>query len=211
MKLRLCPALLLGLLTLNASPTRADEPELPPLTAATYRPHWEISLAAQLAYGIQGRRCVREASDLIACSALALVAFEFAPRYRFERVSLGAVAQLGKGDAFSLLRLGAEARYHPLDAIDVDPWLGADAGAAVLTDTLRANELGRAESFVTAAPALGVSLGIDFAIGETVSLGICTRLLWLALGDDDRFDRKPSYDHQLLFSGGIAGTYRFEP
>lgn len=196
---------------IEAGAASAQEPELPPV-AATFRPHWEVGIAAQLMYGIEGARCTRVASDVVGCSELAMFTFEFAPRYRFRDFSLGAVTQLGKGDSVSLLRLGAEARYQPVDTVDVEPWLGADAGAAVLIDALPTDELGPAKSFVTVAPALGISLGVDFALGETVSLGISTRLLWLALGArDSEFERKPSYDDQVVLSGGIVGTYRFEP
>lgn len=200
-----------SLFAIGAGVATAQAPDLQP-SAASFRPHWEIGIAAQLAYGIEGSRCRREASDVIGCSELGMFTFEFAPRYRFRRFSLGALTQLGRGDSMSELHVGAEARLRPVDTVDVEPWVGANAGAAFLFDTLPMDELGPAKSFVTVAPALGLSLGLDFALGETVSLGVSTRLLWLVFGArDGQFDRKPSYDDQLVASFGIVGTYRFEP
>ena len=190
---------------------RAHEADLP-LVAAPFEPRWEVSLAAQIGINIAGERCVGNGSDVVGCTGLGLIAFEFAPRYRFRHVSVGGFAQLGKGSDANLLRFGAEARYLPLDTVDVEPWIGADLGAALLIDSLPMNADGPADTFVTAAPALGVSAGLEFAAGETVSFGVSARLFWLAIGRDSVLDvaREPHYEHPLMLTGGIVGTFRFD-
>jgi hypothetical protein len=204
-------SLLLMWTVFTALPVAAQSGEPPPLLANTFGARWEVGLAAQLGYGVSGRRCERLESDVIGCSELGLIAFEFTPRYRFEpEWSIGGLAQLGKGDAFSLLRFGAEARFHPLGPADVEPSLGLDAGAAILIDALPMSELGSAETFTTVAPAFGASAGVDMALGESVSVGLIVRLVLVPLGQrDDIFSREPSYDTQLLFSAGLSGVYRF--
>ena len=202
---------LLGLLCwlTAAGSAQAQDAELQP-AAAPFLPRWEVSVAAQLGFSIEGDRCLWNGSDVFACSRVGFIAFEFAPRYRFRHLSVGAVAQLGKGDELSLLHFGAEARFLPLDTVDVEPWIGVDAGAALLIDALPMDEFRASESFVTVAPAFGASAGLEFAVGETVSFGVIARLLWLALGTQaEVFQKKPGYNSQLALNGGIVGTYRF--
>jgi len=196
---------------LGSSVGAAQELQHPPLMAAKFRPRAEVRLAAELAYAVEGERCARTADDVIGCTSLAFVGFEISPRYRLaERFSLGVLARFGVGDSSNVVQLAAEARVHWLGDAPIDPSLGLDAGAALAVDSVPQNELGDSESFVRAAPAFGASAAIDFAIGETVSLGLLMRATLLAFGTrPEPESRRPSYDTQVVFSGGVEGVYRF--
>jgi hypothetical protein len=128
-----------------------------------------------------------------------------------ELFSLGLLARFGVGDYSNVVQLAAEARVHWLGDAPIDPSLGLDAGAALVVDSVPQNELGESDSFVRAAPAFGASAALDFAIGETVSLGLLVRATILAFGTrSEPESRRPSYDTQLVFSAGAEGVYRFD-
>jgi hypothetical protein len=197
--------------SLGSSVVAAQELHAPPLLAAAFRPRAEVRLAAELAYAVEGERCARTADDVVECTGLAFVGFEISPRYRLmELFSLGLLARFGVGDSSNLVQLAAEARVHWLGDAPIDPSLGLDAGAALTIDSVPRNELGGADSFVRAAPAFGASAALDFAIGEAVSLGLLVRATILAFGTrSEPESRRPSYDTQVVFSGGAQGVYRF--
>jgi hypothetical protein len=173
--------------------------------------HFEIGLSVQLAYAVAGDRCAQTQSDVISCTGLAFFTFEFTPRYRLTRAwSLGVLAMLGTGDSSNMLRIGAEGQLHLLGDGPVDPTLGLDAGAAFLFDSVPADELGPAESFTSAAPAFGASAGVDFALGETVRLGLGVRFVLVPFGQRETlFSRQPSYDTLAMLSAGLTALYRF--
>jgi hypothetical protein len=191
---------------LFAAPALAEEAERP------FAPHLEFGLGAGFALGVAGEHCTRVASDVVDCSSLSFIAFEVTPRWRLTPLfSLGVTGQLGRSDRSNMLRFGAEARYHPLgDSHEIDPSLGIDAGAVVMFDTVPRDEFGTAETFSNAAPSFGASAGLDFALGESVSLGVGARLALLAFGGNaSPLSRRPSYSTQLIFSAGLVGTFRF--
>lgn len=194
-----------------ASSAAAQDVAPPPATDGKYAGHFEIGLAVQLAYAVEGDRCAQTQSDVISCTALAFFTFEFTPRYRLTpQWSLGVLAMLGTGDSTNLLRVGAEAQLHLLGDGAVDPTLGLDAGVAFLFDSVPADELGPETSFVTTAPAFGASAGIDFALAETVRLGLAVRFVLVPFEQrEDLFSREPSYDSLALLSAGITALYRF--
>lgn len=194
-----------------ASTAAAQDVEAPPAPEVAYADHFEIGLSVQLAYGIEGDRCAQTQSDVITCTGLGFFTFEFTPRYRLTRLwSLGVLAMLGTGDSTNMLRVGAEGRLHLQGDSVVDPVLGLDAGAAFLFDSVPADELGPEATFMTAAPAFGASAGVDFALAETVRLGLGVRFVLVPFGQpEDRFSREPSYETLMLLSAGITGLYRF--
>ena len=199
---------LLGASLLLLVPTSAaahEEYEPPPPEGRPFRPHLEASIAAQYALAVVGDRCARESEDVVGCTSIGLWAFDFAARFRLApQWALGGLAQLGKGDATALIRVGAEARFHPLTSTVLDPWFGIDAGAAFLLDNVGS------DSYTTAAPAFGASAGLDLTASESVSLGLLVRLVVLPMADPGTtFERRPRYDTQLLLSVGLSATYRW--
>jgi hypothetical protein len=198
------------LLLVSAS-AAAHEYEPPPAEDGPFRSHMEASIAAQFAAAVAGDRCSREQSDVVGCTSIAMFAFDFAARLRIApQWSLGGLAQFGKHSATALIRIGAEGRFHALGSKPVDLSFGVDAGAAFLLDNVPTSELGEAESFTTSAPAFGASAGLDFALSENVSFGLLVRLLLLPMGTSaESFERRPSYDTQLLLSAGLSAGYRW--
>lgn len=211
MKARISLAAVGVVLLLDSSVVAGQELEDPPLAAAAFTPRMEVRLAAELAYAVEGERCARTADDVVDCTLLAFVAFEISPRYRLaELLSLGVLARLGVGDSSNLVHVAAEARVHWLGDAPIDPSVGLDAGAVLAVDSVPRDELGGSDSFVRAAPAFGASAAIDFAIGETVSVGLLVRATILAFGNrSEPATRQPSYDTQVVFSAGAQGVYRF--
>jgi hypothetical protein len=175
--------------------------------------------------------CSRTA-DVQSCeSGASALGLGIVPRYRFlPWLSLGALAAYGTNPATQasvssgggptteyatrFWRLGAQGRVHPWGLGKIEPWLCAEAGLAAFTNLAETFQGGRSIGSVSdtqLAPSLGVGIGIDFLVLNSLALGIESRGLTMFFkggdpqptGDSDT-DRR--YGTQLGVWLGLNAT-----
>jgi hypothetical protein len=161
----------------------------------------ELDLGVYLHPGF-GKICHRAASDVSECTHQWSAGALAAARWRFsEHASLGGFVGLLWSDnldyASMHTRLAAQLRWLPYGSGALGLWLGPDAGLAHVVDSVRANELGGAQSQVTVAPAFGLGTGIGIPITDWLQFAVMLRGYVDVFGSlDYRFSRKPERETQ---------------
>lgn len=135
-----------------------------------------------------GRVCRRDA-DTMGCTNPVFTGAQLAPAWRLSpHWSLGAMAAFdwsGENDGakHSMWQAFAQGRWRPWGAGSVEPWLGVSSGVMAATDTLDQAPVTGTGSVTQYAPAEGLALGANFALGQLLALGIETRGVFTAFGD----------------------------
>ena len=138
---------------------------------------------------LASRDVCRRDVDMVGCTRPAFTGAQLAPGWRLSpHWSLGAMAAFdwsGENDGakHSLWQLMAQGRWRPWGDGKVEPWAGAWGGVMAATDTLDAAPTTNDRSVTQYAPAAGLGIGTDFALGQLVSLGVEARGLYTAFGD----------------------------
>ena len=154
--------------------------------AASPRP-LELSAGGHVMFALR-TVCQRDV-DMMGCTDPAFTGAQLAPAWRFSpHWSLGAMAAFDwSGESgvakYTMWQAFAQARWRPWGEHTVEPWLGVSTGVMAATDTLvQAPTTGDA-SVTRYAPAEGLALGTDFALGHIFMLGLEARGLFTAFAN----------------------------
>lgn len=174
------------------------------------RARFELGLSLNGAVSLEGGRCTREATDLVACTGLAYGMVSVAAGVRLHRwLSLGVVQGIGLAERATVWQLTAEARVHPLHGGVFDPSLGIDAGLIQLFDRLPDGEVGPAEQVNNLAGTLSALVELAWQLTDAFALHLDVRARYLGFPRDFEVLERVSYRTTWMVGAGLGARYRW--